>query len=61
MYIIREVMYYVFKDGQGTGREVGFLYNGLDKIANKEKLRRLLSDYSVVDGYTLVEEYDREM
>lgn len=53
---IYENTYYIIKNGQGTGRSVGFLYSSDDKGAEERKLARLLEDYPASDGYTLIEE-----
>ncbi len=60
--MLREAMYYIFKNGRSEG-EVGFLYekfpNG--KSNKNQKLGALLDAYTVEKGYALCEVYDRSL
>lgn len=56
---IKEIMFYVFKDGKALDRQVGFLYNTGDM--KRKKLDRLMADYPESEGYKLCVNYERTL
>lgn len=56
---IKEVMYYLFKDGKCDGHQVGFLYSDEKKF--QEKFDRLQKDYPESKGYRLALNYKRTL
>lgn len=61
---VKEIMFYVFKDGKALDRQVGFLYNTGDmnyKNNKQEKLDRLMAEYPESEGYKLCVNYERTL